>query len=129
MPERTVLVVDDFEDVRDLVQFILEQEGCQVLSAGDGPSAIEVMRRHEGPIDVLVTDATLPGMDGFELARLVALERPEVAVLFMSGNSYSREDLDRAPGAARAAIQKPFTAEELTAAVNGLLDGLSGIPP
>ncbi len=126
MPERTVLVVDDFDDLLTLVQFILEREGWQVLSAVDGPSAIEVARRHEGRIDVLVTDATLPGMDGFELARRVALERPEVAVLYMSGNPYSREDLDRAAGAARAAIQKPFTADEITAAVNGLLDGLPG---
>lgn len=129
MPDRTVLVVDDFEDLRSLVQFILEREGFQVLSAGDGPSAIEVASRHEGRIDVLVTDATLPGMDGFELARRVVLERPEVAVLFMSGNPYSREDLDRAAGAVRAAIQKPFTAGELTAAVNGLLDRSSGTPP
>ncbi|MEW6542217.1 MAG: PAS domain S-box protein [Nitrospirota bacterium] len=82
---RTILLVDDDRDVRQVMQEILEEEGYLVLEVGSGESALLVERQHAGPIDLLVTDVAMPGMNGKELAgRLLGL-RPGLKVLYVSG--------------------------------------------
>ena len=112
----TILVVEDQNEVRALVQRILEEFGYVVLSAGEIADALRIVERHEGPIHLLLTDMVMPEMNGAHLAeRLVAL-RQEMAVLFMSGyTDYAIVNHGRF-------IQKPFTPDALARKVRAVLD-------
>lgn len=103
----TLLVVEDEEPVRELVCRILAKHGYRVLSAPDGPSALDVAERHEGPIDVLLSDVVMPHMLGPALAKALTEKRPDLQVIFMSGYTDRHDDLN-AP-----LVEKPFRAEDL----------------
>jgi hypothetical protein len=64
-----ILVVDDDADLRSLAQIILEQSGYQVLVAADGRQALQIAQQEPDPIDLLLTDLVMPGMDGAVLGR------------------------------------------------------------
>ncbi|WP_306212446.1 ATP-binding protein [Actinoplanes sp. RD1] len=119
----TLLVVDDETALRDVAGRILSGAGYHVLAADGGPKALELAARHEGSIDLLVSDVVMPGMLGNELAERLVDARPDTRVLFMSGYAQpvlaSQGTLD--PGI--ALLEKPFTAEDLLAAVRRRLDG------
>src|SRR6266436_96102 len=83
--EIVILVVDDEVIVRDIVQRILTKEGFAVLAAADGAEALELFQTFPDTIDLLLTDIDLPRLDGFQLAKRVRLQKPEVKILFMSG--------------------------------------------
>jgi CheY-like chemotaxis protein len=68
----------------------LRELGYHVLEAGDGESALTLARSHLAPIDLLLTDVVMPGMDGAKLAEKLRQERPSIAVLFASGYDDSR---------------------------------------
>lgn len=65
---RSVLVVDDDPTVLAVLTDMLEDLGCQVISAANGPDALDQLRRNQH-IAILITDINMPGMDGHELAR------------------------------------------------------------
>jgi two-component system, cell cycle sensor histidine kinase and response regulator CckA len=79
-----ILVVDDDANLRSLAQIILEQQGYRVLVAGGGPQALQIARAEPGPIDLLVTDLVMPGMDGAELGRQLRTLRPATRVLYVT---------------------------------------------
>jgi two-component system cell cycle sensor histidine kinase/response regulator CckA len=81
----TVLVVDDSSVICEVIRTVLEPVGYCVLSATDSFEALEACRRYPAPIDLLLTDVIMPGMDGRELASSVEGLRPSTRVLFMSG--------------------------------------------
>ncbi|UQU63573.1 PAS domain S-box protein [Couchioplanes caeruleus] len=118
----TLLVVEDEAALRDVAGRILSGAGYHVLSADGGTRALEVAALHEGTIDLLVSDVVMPGMLGKELAERLTGVRPETRVLYMSGYAQpvlaSQGTLD--PGV--ALLEKPFTAEDLLAAVRKRLD-------
>jgi PAS domain S-box-containing protein len=119
----TVLLVEDETVVRHLVSEILSSNGYTVLEAGDGPSALELLRRHTGSVDLLVTDVVMPGMSGPEVAQAVTAMRPGTQVVYMSG--YTDQAIGHhgmlEPGI--AFLQKPFSANDLTRKVRAVLDG------
>jgi signal transduction histidine kinase len=119
----TLLVVEDEAALRDVAGRILSGAGYRVLSADGGPQALELAARHDGTIDLLVSDVVMPGMLGKELAERLTHVRPDTRVLYMSGYAqpvlHSKGTLD--PGV--ALLEKPFTADDLLAAVRGRLDG------
>jgi DNA-binding response OmpR family regulator len=121
-PERrTVLVVDDEEDLRDIMCFSLRRRGFDTLAGGGAQEALAVSRNHDGRIDVLVTDLGLPGVTGSQLAALLVADRPDLRVLYVSG--WSREvavarGLVEQPG---TVLQKPFTPDHLVEAVRAVL--------
>jgi PAS domain S-box-containing protein len=116
----TVLVVDDEPGVRQVVARSLEVAGFLVLQASDGAEALELIDRY-GPPTVVLTDLTMAGIGGAELARRVKVRWPELPILFMSG--YSAEELKRegAIGAESQLIEKPFTPDGLVSTVRGVL--------
>jgi signal transduction histidine kinase/ActR/RegA family two-component response regulator len=119
----TVLVVEDAEDLREVTERILTRNGYKVISAPDGPSAIEESRRHEGKIDLLLTDVVMPKMQGKQLADRIASTRPGIRVLFMSG--YAETMLGES-GILEPGVQlvgKPFTEPELLAKVAEAMSG------
>ncbi|MGH9720970.1 MAG: response regulator, partial [Bryobacteraceae bacterium] len=116
-----ILLVEDEPEVRQLMLQILEQQGYRVLAAGSAAEAVRVSGWHHGPIDLMVTDVVLPGMDGPALAERMALLRPEMRVIFTSGYAGERVGRYRAP-ADSVLLEKPFQTDELLRAVRLTLD-------
>jgi CheY-like chemotaxis protein len=81
----TVLLVEDEELVRLMLVEVLKAANYQVLDARHGADALELAARHKGAIDLLVTDMTMPGFSGSELARRLNRVRPRLRVLYISG--------------------------------------------
>ena len=121
--EETILLVEDETVVRQLVAEILESNGYAVLQAADGPSALELLRRHSDPVELLITDVVMPGMSGPEVAGAVAAMRPGTQVLYISGYTDSAIGHHGVLEPGIAFLQKPFSADELTRKVRGVLDG------
>jgi signal transduction histidine kinase/CheY-like chemotaxis protein len=131
MPEgETVLVVEDEAALREVTRRIFTRNGYHVITAADGPEAIDVARGHIGEIHLLVTDVVMPRMLGGEVAERVRAIRPGIEVLFMSGYARpvlaSQGRLD--PG--MALVQKPFSEADLLAkaaqVLNSHFRGASG---
>jgi two-component system cell cycle sensor histidine kinase/response regulator CckA len=117
----TILVVEDEDHVRNITAQVLTRFGYQVLTAPDGAAARAIAAGHHGPIHLLLTDVVMPGdHNGVELAGLMRTERPDLAVLFMSG--YTEEIILR-PDVITPDnfLPKPFTPSELVAKVQAIL--------
>jgi hypothetical protein len=117
----TILVVDDEEPVRLLVQRILARAGYRVLIAADATEAFAQARSHPGPVHCLITDLAMPGMPGSELTRRLIAERSELATLYMSG--YAEADLHHVGNADNRInlLPKPFTRVDLLTAVRATI--------
>ena len=116
MPSLKILVVDDTPLVLDLVGRILESQCYKVEQASSGPAALALCRSLNGEIDLLLTDITMPGMDGIELAEAITKCYPAVRVMYMSGQF----DVTDFHGQA-IFIPKPFMPQALLEAVERIL--------
>ncbi len=118
----TVLVVEDDEQLRRLTHRALAAQGYEVLEADRGRSALDIARRHKGPINLLVTDLVMPDTNGPKLAETLRAARPGLRVLFMSG--YPEGAILHhgmlEPGVAYLA--KPFTTEAITRKIREVLE-------
>jgi DNA-binding response OmpR family regulator len=85
MGSETVLLVDDDPDVRTCVGEVLRIGGFGLLEAADGTEALRIAETTLRPIEILVTDVNMPGIDGLELARRVRALRPAIGIVYMSG--------------------------------------------
>ncbi len=119
---RTVLVVDDEERVRALTARILASLECEVLTASGCDEAVEVAGRHAGRVDLLLTDVTLQGPSGFEIARRLREKDPSLAVVFMSGYADPMELPEALGRAGTTYLPKPFTAIDLQRAIGMVLE-------
>ncbi|MEK6779952.1 MAG: PAS domain S-box protein, partial [Candidatus Deferrimicrobiota bacterium] len=118
----TVLVAEDEDMVRDLVCEILQRNGYIVLEARSGNEALLISGRHHGPIHLLLTDIVMPRMRGTALAERLALLRPEMKVLYMSGYTDDATFNNGDAGKGTAFIQKPFGPSTLANKVREVLD-------
>ncbi|HUQ22864.1 MAG TPA: PAS domain S-box protein [Gaiellaceae bacterium] len=117
----TILLVEDEDVVRDLTRRVLERQGYTVLACADGAEAVALAERDDRLIDLLLTDVVMPGLRGYEVARLVTASRPDIKILYMSG--YAEEALVGRPAlAASALIEKPFAVEALARRVREALE-------
>ena len=124
---KTVVLVDDEDLVRRLVARVLERAGYRVIALMTAEDALAILSSGEA-IDLLLTDVTLPGMNGVELARLTLGQQPDLKLICMSGSG--EEDmvtdlLARATGTT-AFLSKPFSTVELVETVNRVLDTVEG---
>lgn len=118
-PTRTVLLVDDEDDVRELIRMALERAGHTVIEAATADEAVTRFATDGGRIDLLLTDVAMPGGTGPNLYRRLSATQPALPVLFMSG--YPEHDgIDGA-----ALIEKPFTMTTLVAHVSRVARGVS----
>jgi CheY-like chemotaxis protein len=117
----TLLIVEDEPSVRNLVASALRHDGYRLLIASSAEEALSTADAHDGPIDLLLTDAMMPGKSGLELANLMTARRPGIPVIVMSG--YTEETL-AVPGLKEpiALLQKPFTPRELRRRIREVLD-------
>ena len=116
------MLVEDERAVRSLAVRVLKRQGYSVMEAGDAESCLAILRDHEGPLELLVTDVILPGLDGKELHGEVQELFPESKVLFMSGYS---EDIITHRGILEEGLpflQKPFTVQGFSARVREILE-------
>jgi CheY-like chemotaxis protein len=116
-----VLLVEDEDSVRQLTAIELEELGYRVLQAQDADDAHAAARRHAGPIHLLLSDVVLPGAAGPEVYDRLAVERPELRVLYMSGHAEKKIVHHRILDPGIAFVEKPFTPEQLAAKVREVL--------
>lgn len=118
---QTVLVVDDEEGLRSLVCRTLRNEGYGTLEAAHGAEALEVIEKTAEPVDLVVTDVVMPGMDGRELGRRLTQRWPKLPILYIS--AYDVNDIFRrgSPRSSAPFLQKPFPPEGLLTSVRQLL--------
>ncbi|MGZ8414295.1 MAG: hybrid sensor histidine kinase/response regulator [Gemmatirosa sp.] len=115
----TVLLAEDEPMVRRAVRRVLERQGCTVLEATDGGDALRVHDACGGAVDLLLTDVTMPGMGGAELASQLRTGRPDLPVILMSGYAEDADIVHALAGAA-AFLAKPFATDALTRTVLAL---------
>ena len=119
----TILLVEDEEAVRSFAARALRMRGYNVLEAGGGEEALEIVKREGDKIDLIITDVVMPNMDGPTMVRHVKDLKPDLAVIFMSGyaeeafrrNDQNSEDIHFLP--------KPFGLKQLAAKVKEVLAG------
>jgi two-component system, cell cycle sensor histidine kinase and response regulator CckA len=118
----TILVVEDYAGLRQLARAMLDKAGYKVLLAANGKEALELLERHNGRVDLLLTDVVMPEMNGRELAAHIEASRPGIKVIYASG--YTDDALLRHGVQTDAAhfLGKPYTYEDLTRVVRNVLD-------
>lgn len=119
-----ILIIDDDAAMRHAMRANLERHGHEIAEAGDGRAGLAAYK--ESIFDLVITDIIMPGMEGLETVQALRKFTPSLKIIAMSaGGKGSADDylaLAKRLGAHRT-MRKPFTAEELTAAVDAELDG------
>ena len=118
----TVLLVEDEVDVRALIRDMLRVYGYSVVEAEDPQHALELCRRKDLHLDVLLTDVIMPNMSGPELAKAALSIRPGLKVMYMSGHARDRFASSGIDEESVNFIQKPVMPEALTARLREVLD-------
>jgi signal transduction histidine kinase/ActR/RegA family two-component response regulator len=119
--ERVVLVIEDQDAVRSLVRRILEREGFGVLEASESSRAEMLFDEHKAEIALIVTDVGIPGEKGTDLYRRLASKKPELRVIYMSGQVEETVFADEAHSTREHFLAKPFTAAGLIDVVQDAL--------
>lgn len=118
----TLLVVEDEDNVRELMEEILRDSGYTILACSQPEQAIVLCRQHTGRIHLLISDVVMPGMDGRKLAAQLVKQRPDMSVLFISGYPDKAISHNGNLEAGLSFIQKPFTPDALIRKVRSVLD-------
>jgi len=118
----TILLAEDADPLRKLATSLLESRGFQVLAARNGEEALDIARNYPGPIQLLLTDVVMPGINGRVLSERLFATRPETRVLYMSGYT---DSFIAGHGVLDQSVQllyKPFSEETLLQKVREVLD-------
>ena len=116
-----ILLVDDEATLRDLTALSLREMGFIVHRADNADEALAIVHARAGQIDLVLSDVVMPGASGPELAGEIARSHPEIPVIFMSGYEQRRLAKERMIPPAILCLSKPFTLEELLAAIRDVL--------
>ncbi len=118
----TVLLVEDEDPVRMFGARALRNKGYRVLEARNGEGALDVINSNGEPIQLIVSDVVMPGMDGHTLVKLVRHELPDVKVILMSGYAEDRlsDEINRDPTI--HFLPKPFTLKALAGLVKRVME-------
>jgi CheY-like chemotaxis protein len=117
----TVLVVEDEPVVRELIVEVLEDLGYRSLQTSDGPAGLRILQSDE-PVDLLVTDLGLPGMNGRQMAETARLHRPDLKVLFITGYAETATASSGFLDPGMEMITKPFSVEALAHRVRQMIE-------
>ncbi len=125
----TILVVEDEPAVRKLTVSVLEHHGYAVMAASGPEMATEIVKRFSGPIELLLTDVVMPGGNGVDLAGQVALLRPGIRLLLMTGHAHDVIAHHGALAEGVSLLEKPFSPNLLLSRVRMVLDAEAPPPP
>ncbi len=119
---KTVLVADDDQDVRNVIGTVLRRDGYRVILAAGGQAALDISARENGKIDAIILDIMMPAMCAKDVLPELTARRPDMRILLTTG--YSEAEARRLCAAYPGAefIQKPYTAQEITAKLKRLLE-------
>jgi two-component system cell cycle sensor histidine kinase/response regulator CckA len=117
-----VLLVEDDPAVRTLTARLVRDLGYTALLADGSEQALDIVKRRQSPIDLILTDVVMPGMNGRELVDELCSELPDARVLFVSGYADDATLVERVRRRESAFLAKPFTRSELGAKLRELLD-------
>src|SRR5215471_4607198 len=118
----TLLVVDDDERVRKLLVDVLRLRAHRILEAKNGRHALEIARKHEGPIHLLITDLVMPELGGAELATELRRTDPFLRVLYLSGYADDAAAVAKSLASGTHFLPKPFLPGELLRTVRAILE-------
>lgn len=127
--KKTVLTVDDALTMRKLVAFTLRGAGLEVVEAGDGVEALQLLRTRS--FDLIISDVNMPRMDGIEFtrqARALLAGRPVPILILTTESELEKKNQARAAGAT-GWIVKPFQQQQLLAVIARVLPGAVAIAP
>jgi two-component system, cell cycle sensor histidine kinase and response regulator CckA len=122
-PWETILLVEDEENVRRPLLEILKAHGYNVLEAADAAQALEISKRHTGPIHIMVTDILMGSMSGVELAEQLSYDRAGMKVLFATGYPAGLAEVPSLSQANTPLLKKPFSGRDLAAKLREVLEG------
>jgi two-component system chemotaxis response regulator CheY len=127
----TILIVDDYAPNHRLMSFVLEQHGYAVVAAYDGQQALD--RLHNTPIDLVLTDLTMPKLDGLGLARAIRANPQHTAmpIIVVTASTHEQDHVRASGIGVNTLLTKPVDSEDLVHEVDQLLhqDATSDIPP
>ena len=117
----TILLVEDYRSLREMIRIGLEKVGYKVVAAGNGVEALDLAKSHKEAIQLLITDVIMPEMDGPQLVEQISEQNSGIKVLFMSG--YADEMLGQRSvlNSGVAFIKKPFEICDLLAKIREAL--------
>jgi CheY-like chemotaxis protein len=119
--QETILLVEDEAPVRQSTREFLELIGYTVLEARHGDEALRISREYAGHIHLMITDVVMPNMGGAKLAGQLALERPAMQVLFVSGYAENTVLRHGPIDVTQRFLQKPFTLKALARKMRQIL--------
>jgi DNA-binding response OmpR family regulator len=118
----TILIVEDEEALAAGLKFNFEQEGYEVLLAGDGPTALQLFQAASPPVSLVILDLMLPGMSGYETCTAIRSLDKLVPVLVLSARTLSEDKMHAFDCGTDQYITKPFALPELLNRVKNLLE-------
>lgn len=118
--ESTLLIAEDDADSRKIFRAALAEEGYRIFDVGDGTAALDIIKSE--PIDVLLTDVMMPGMDGIELLERARALQPNFRAIIMSGHSTPEAVIGAFRNKACDFLSKPFGLDELRSAVRQAIE-------
>ena len=119
--KRTILIIDDDENIREYIQLMLEEEGFKVFVADNGRTGIDIFTNES--IDLIITDLIMPEKEGIETIQDIRKMDKNCGIIAMSGvsNKDSYLSISSLLGA-HAILHKPFKPEELMDAINAIFN-------
>lgn len=116
-----ILIVEDQDDIREMMEIMIERLGGTSESCGDAYQAVDLLRENIGQFHLVMVDHGLPGMTGAELAKIIAMDFPALPVILMSGEGPAQlASLHKAYPSLRAVLQKPIDFSELAEIIHAL---------
>jgi two-component system cell cycle response regulator CpdR len=116
-----ILLAEDEESLRGFITRALMASGHEVVTAGDGATALDKLNRNRGQFELLLTDIRMPVMDGIELALAAARDHPDLTILLMTGFADQRERAHGLDALIHDVITKPFSIADIRLAVEEAL--------
>ena len=119
MADQTVLIVEDDATIARFVELELQHAGFDVLRAGEGPTAIDLLESSE--VDLVILDLMLPGIDGIDVARHIRKKGSDVPILMLTARAETHDVVSGFEAGADDYLRKPFEVPELLSRVRALL--------
>ena len=118
----SILVVDDEQMVADYLKGFLEQLGYKITVCNDGNTALMTFEKNPQGFDVVITDQTMPGKTGFEIARSMLTLRPELPIILCSGYSSALSPERVSKAGIREFMMKPVSLHDLAPVIRSVLN-------